>query len=139
MGYEPQADFGTPASRSAARVKLTIDGRPVEVPAGTSVMRAAADNLVPVTLELGGKSPTIIGRSADKKKAGERIALGKMMNAGQICLAPDYLMVPSDQESDMIEAVNPTRKVPAMSTDAPGPIIRRTSRSSLRRPDQCPR
>ncbi len=42
MGYEPQADFGTPASRSAARVKLTIDGRPVEVPAGTSVMRAAA-------------------------------------------------------------------------------------------------
>jgi len=42
MGYEPQADFGTPASRSAARVSLTIDGRGVEVPAGTSVMRAAA-------------------------------------------------------------------------------------------------
>ncbi len=72
---------------------------------GRHIMRAAADNLVPVTLELGGKSPTIIGRSADKKKAGERIALGKMMNAGQICLAPDYLLVPSDQEQDMIEAV----------------------------------
>ena len=72
---------------------------------GKHIMRAAAENLVPVTLELGGKSPTIIGRSADKKKAGERIALGKMMNAGQICLAPDYLMVPSDQEADMIEAV----------------------------------
>jgi coniferyl-aldehyde dehydrogenase len=72
---------------------------------GRHIMRAAADNLVPVTLELGGKSPTIIGRSADKKKAGERIALGKMMNAGQICLAPDYLMVPSDQEHEMIEAV----------------------------------
>ncbi len=72
---------------------------------GRHIMRAAADNLVPVTLELGGKSPTIVGRSADKKKAGERIALGKMMNAGQICLAPDYLMVPSDQESDVIEAV----------------------------------
>ncbi len=72
---------------------------------GRHIMRAAADNLVPVTLELGGKSPTIIGRSADKKKAGERIALGKMMNAGQICLAPDYLMVPSDQESDIIDAV----------------------------------
>jgi coniferyl-aldehyde dehydrogenase len=72
---------------------------------GRHIMRAAAENLVPVTLELGGKSPTIIGRSADKKKAGERIALGKMMNAGQICLAPDYLMVPSDQEADMIEAV----------------------------------
>jgi coniferyl-aldehyde dehydrogenase len=72
---------------------------------GKHIMRAAADNLVPVTLELGGKSPTIIGRSADKKKAGERIALGKMMNAGQICLAPDYLMVPSNQEGDVIEAV----------------------------------
>jgi coniferyl-aldehyde dehydrogenase len=72
---------------------------------GRHIMRAAADNLVPVTLELGGKSPTIVGRSADKKKAGERIALGKMMNAGQICLAPDYLIVPSDQENDVIDAV----------------------------------
>ncbi len=72
---------------------------------GKHIMRAAADNLVPVTLELGGKSPTIIGRSADQKKAGDRIALGKMMNAGQICLAPDYLMVAKDQEADMIESV----------------------------------
>ena len=72
---------------------------------GRHIMRAAADNLVPVTLELGGKSPTIVGRSADKKKAGGRIALGKMMNAGQICLAPDYLLVASDQEDDIIEAV----------------------------------
>lgn len=72
---------------------------------GRHIMRAAADNLVPVTLELGGKSPTIIGRSADIKKAGDRIALGKMMNAGQICLAPDYLLVAKDQERDMIEAI----------------------------------
>ena len=72
---------------------------------GRHIMRAAADNLVPVTLELGGKSPTIIGRSADIKKAGDRIALGKMMNAGQICLAPDYLLVAKEQESDVIEAV----------------------------------
>ena len=72
---------------------------------GKHIMRAAADNLVPVTLELGGKSPTIIGRSADIKKAGDRIALGKMMNAGQICLAPDYLLVASDQEQDVIESV----------------------------------
>lgn len=72
---------------------------------GRHIMRAAADNLVPVTLELGGKSPTIIGRSADKAKAGQRIALGKMMNAGQICLAPDYLMVAKDQEAEMIEGV----------------------------------
>lgn len=72
---------------------------------GKHIMRAAADNLVPVTLELGGKSPTIIGRSADKKKAGERIAMGKMMNAGQICLAPDYLLVAKEQEGEMIDSV----------------------------------
>jgi coniferyl-aldehyde dehydrogenase len=72
---------------------------------GKHVMRAAAENLVPVTLELGGKSPTIIGRSADKKQAGERIALGKMLNAGQICLAPDYLMVAADQEAEVIESL----------------------------------
>ena len=72
---------------------------------GKHIMRAAADNLVPVTLELGGKSPTFIGRSADKTKAGSRIAMGKMMNAGQICLAPDYLLVAKDQEGEVIESV----------------------------------
>ena len=72
---------------------------------GKHIMRAAAENLVPVTLELGGKSPTIIGRSADKSKAGQRIALGKMMNAGQICLAPDYLLVAKEQEHEMIEGI----------------------------------
>ena len=72
---------------------------------GKHIMRAAAENLVPVTLELGGKSPTFIGRSADKTKAGQRIALGKMMNAGQICLAPDYLLVAKDQEADVIESL----------------------------------
>ncbi len=72
---------------------------------GKHIMRAAAENLVPVTLELGGKSPTFIGRSADKARAGSRIAMGKMMNAGQICLAPDYLLVAKDQEAAMIESV----------------------------------
>jgi coniferyl-aldehyde dehydrogenase len=83
---------------------------------GKHIMRAAAENLVPVTLELGGKSPTIIGRSADTAKAGERIALGKMMNAGQICLAPDYLLVAKDQEADMIESVKAgvTKMYPTM-------------------------
>jgi coniferyl-aldehyde dehydrogenase len=83
---------------------------------GKHIMRAAAENLVPVTLELGGKSPTIIGRSADTVKAGERIALGKMMNAGQICLAPDYLLVAKDQEADMIESVKAgvTKMYPTM-------------------------
>lgn len=73
---------------------------------GRHIMRAAADNLVPVTLELGGKSPTFIGKSANLTQAGERIALGKLMNAGQICLAPDYLLVAKDQESAVIDSVS---------------------------------
>ncbi len=72
---------------------------------GRKVMEAAAKNLVPVTLERGGKSPTIIGKGADLTRAGERIALGKMLNAGQICLAPDYLLVPEDQEEGVVAAV----------------------------------
>ena len=72
---------------------------------GRHILRAAADNLTPVTLELGGKSPVIVGRSADIARAGERIALGKMMNAGQICLAPDYLLVPHEQEEAIVDAI----------------------------------
>lgn len=73
---------------------------------GKHVLHAAADNLVPVTLELGGKSPTILGRSANVEHAAQRIALGKMMNAGQICLAPDYMLVPEDMEERAIGAVS---------------------------------
>jgi len=73
---------------------------------GRRVMQAAAENLVPVTLELGGKSPVIMGRSADFAKAGERIALGKMMNAGQICLAPDYMYVPEDKQDEAVAGVS---------------------------------
>ncbi|MEO1220466.1 MAG: coniferyl aldehyde dehydrogenase [Pseudomonadota bacterium] len=72
---------------------------------GRRVMEAASANLVPVTLELGGKSPVIMGESADFAKAGERIALGKMMNAGQICLAPDYMYVPENAQDDAVQGV----------------------------------
>lgn len=72
---------------------------------GRKVMQAAAQNLVPVTLELGGKSPVVIGRSANLTRAGERIVTGKMMNAGQICLAPDYLLVPESMEDGVIAAL----------------------------------
>ncbi|MBV1879720.1 MAG: coniferyl aldehyde dehydrogenase [Pseudomonadales bacterium] len=68
------------------------------------VMRAAAENLVPVTLELGGKSPVIIGASADINLTAANVMSGKTMNAGQICLAPDYLFVPEDQSDDFIAA-----------------------------------
>ena len=69
------------------------------------VMAAAAKNLTPVTLELGGKSPTIIGPDADIERAAQRVATGKMMNAGQICLAPDYLLVPQDKEQEMVDGI----------------------------------
>jgi len=69
------------------------------------ILHAAADNLVPVTLELGGKSPTILGRSADVAQAAERIATGKMLNAGQICLAPDYLLVPEEKEPAVVDGL----------------------------------
>nr|MEA2797852.1 coniferyl-aldehyde dehydrogenase [Phenylobacterium sp.] len=61
------------------------------------VMKAAAANLVPVTLELGGKSPVILGRSADYATSAARIMAGKTLNAGQICLAPDYVLAPADK------------------------------------------
>lgn len=67
------------------------------------VMRAAAENLVPVTLELGGKSPVILSRTADLKLAAERIMAGKTMNAGQICLAPDYVFAPEDRVGEFVD------------------------------------
>lgn len=60
---------------------------------GRKVMRAAAEHLATVTLELGGKSPAIVDRSADVAQAAERIVWGKMVNAGQTCVAPDYVLV----------------------------------------------
>ena len=72
-------------------------------PVGRHVMRAAAENLVPVTLELGGKSPAIIDISADFDKAVERIIVGKTLNAGQTCIAPDYVLLPAAREQDFIE------------------------------------
>jgi len=68
------------------------------------VMRAAADNLVPLTLELGGKSPVVLGKSANLEKAANRIMAGKTLNAGQICLAPDYAFVPEGQTQDFVGA-----------------------------------
>ena len=61
------------------------------------VMKAASENLVPLTLELGGKSPTIISEKADMKDAAAKIMAGKTLNAGQICLAPDYVLMPKDR------------------------------------------
>ncbi|MFJ2281419.1 coniferyl aldehyde dehydrogenase [Pseudomonas sp. NPDC087803] len=71
---------------------------------GKHVMRAAAENLTPVTLELGGKSPAIVSRDVPLKDAAERIAFGKTLNAGQTCVAPDYVLVPQDRVGAFVEA-----------------------------------
>jgi len=71
---------------------------------GKHVMRAAADNLTPVTLELGGKSPAIVAPGYSIKRAARRILLGKCLNAGQTCIAPDYVLVPLGSEDAFIAA-----------------------------------
>lgn len=71
---------------------------------GRHVMAAAAKNLTPVTLELGGKSPTIVSNHVPMKDAAERICFGKSMNAGQTCVAPDYILVPKAKEEEFVNA-----------------------------------
>ena len=75
------------------------------IPVGKSIMAAAAKNLVPVTLELGGKSPVLIGESADIANAAERIAVGKALNSGQLCVAPDTLWVHESQLEALITKI----------------------------------
>lgn len=70
---------------------------------GRHVMRAAAENLVPVTLELGGKSPAIVSADVPMSDAAERIAFGKTMNAGQTCVAPDYVLVPEGRVDEFVD------------------------------------
>jgi coniferyl-aldehyde dehydrogenase len=74
------------------------------------VMRAASENLVPVTLELGGKSPVVIGKSADMEMTATNVMAGKTMNAGQICLAPDYIFVPEESANDFVNAAKSSVK-----------------------------
>jgi len=71
---------------------------------GRHVMRAAADNLTPVTLELGGKSPAIVGRDVAIEEAADRILYGKCLNAGQTCIAPDYVLLPDDRVDAFVGA-----------------------------------
>ncbi len=71
---------------------------------GKQVMQATAKNLTPVILELGGKSPCIVDKEADTKIAARRIAWGKTLNAGQTCIAPDYLLIHSSQKEKFIKA-----------------------------------
>lgn len=72
---------------------------------GKHILRAAADNLVPVTLELGGKSPVVVGRSANIRQAAQKIVAGKSLNVGQVCLSPDYILVHHQSLNELIAEI----------------------------------
>jgi aldehyde dehydrogenase (NAD+) len=73
---------------------------------GKVIMKAAAENLTPVTLELGGKSPCLIEESANIDIAAKRVAWGKFLNAGQTCVAPDFVLIPTKLQDQFIERLN---------------------------------
>lgn len=75
---------------------------------GKEVIKAAAKNLIPVTLELGGKSPVIVDPSANIKNAARRIIWGKTINAGQTCIAPDYVLVQEDVKQELVNCMKDT-------------------------------
>jgi coniferyl-aldehyde dehydrogenase len=70
---------------------------------GALVQRAAAENLVPVTLELGGKNPVVVAPDADIRRSATRIARGRMVNGGQVCVCPDYVLVPDEQVETFVD------------------------------------
>jgi coniferyl-aldehyde dehydrogenase len=93
---------GVPAAEFTALAfdHLIFTGSPAS---GKAVMRAAAEHLTPVTLELGGKSPAIVAPDVDLATAAERILYGKLINAGQTCIAPDYLFLPQGRVEAFVD------------------------------------
>jgi coniferyl-aldehyde dehydrogenase len=87
---------------------------------GRHVMHAAAENLVPVTLELGGKSPVVVDEDADMQIAMARTLTVKTFNAGQICLSPDYMLVPESKTAPLIDAARQfmSQAFPTLQTNA---------------------
>lgn len=97
---------GVPETRSLLEFKfdkIFFTGSPK---VGKMVYEAAAKNLIPVTLELGGKSPAIVSRHAHLKIAAKRIVWGKFLNAGQTCIAPDYLLVEDSIKKELIAHIS---------------------------------
>ncbi|KLO30623.1 aldehyde dehydrogenase [Mycolicibacter heraklionensis] len=75
---------------------------------GALVQRAAADNLVPVTLELGGKNPVVVAPGADIRRSAKRIASARMVNGGQVCVCPDYILVPENDIDAFVDVARQT-------------------------------
>ena len=80
-------------------------------------MEKASRHLTPVSLELGGKSPVIVDKSADIALTARRLAWGKYLNAGQTCVAPDYVLVDRSREQELIEAL--IAEIRRMNSSAP--------------------
>lgn len=98
------------AAAAAAFASLPLDhlfftGSPA---VGALVQQAAAPNLVPVTLELGGKNPVVVSPGADIARSAARIAQGRMINGGQVCVCPDYVFVPADRADDFVGVARET-------------------------------
>ena len=87
------------------------------VPVGKIVAAVAAVHLTPVTLELGGKNPCIVDETANLKLAAKRIVWGKFINAGQTCIAPDYILVQKDMKEQFIELIEPDKVIFGGQTD----------------------
>ncbi|MCY1296108.1 Coniferyl aldehyde dehydrogenase [compost metagenome] len=82
--------------------QITFTGSPA---VGKLVMKAAAENLVPVLLELGGKCPALVHPSAPLREVAERLAFGKLWNAGQTCVAPDYVLIPRGKINELSQEI----------------------------------
>jgi len=105
--HDEVAVFGGEVEEAQAFSRLPFDhivftGSPA---VGRHIMKAASDNLVPVTLELGGKSPALVAPGVDFADAAKRIAHGKALNSGQVCLAPDYALIERGRVGEFAEAV----------------------------------
>ena len=89
-----------PPSRACRSITSSSPGAAV----GRAVMRAASEHLVPVTLELGGKSPVLVDQGQPLERVAADIACGKLANAGQTCIAPDYVLLPEGDVDRFVEA-----------------------------------
>ena len=102
--------------------------------AGRNVMMSAAENLTPITLELGGKSPTIICDDFDINTAAERLLFGKFVNAGQTCVAPDYIFLPEQKREQFVDVAKEilTKRFPDISNGSYTSIIDNKAYTRLR-------
>ncbi len=101
-GYFQVIEGGIPETQALLKEKFDYIFFTGSTRVGKIVYKSAAENLTPVTLELGGKSPCIIDKDANLKIAAKRIAWGKFINAGQVCIAPDYLLVHEDVKEKLL-------------------------------------